>query len=253
MLTLQISRGLLPSLSFWEGWEVLLNGFGVYCHPMGILRRATLLIAISAGLAFPLGAQENTQLRAGAIRVLSCITQPDAPIRLDAQYSAADGFRVQYARNTMRFPIGNGQFETQQTLAVVVYGREGRTAYFYKVAMEVPESLGRIGLWNAFYLEKQNQQWQIIEVWQGGESVYREEQATLPGLLQMTIRTIPRTEVRPPAQPCWTPNEGSGYGLRLGRAGTAFRGPRIKEQSGPYNNSFGGGAPKTVWITFWQD
>lgn len=212
---------------------------------------AGLLLAVAS--AARTEAQQTDRLRADALHGLSCLTQPAAPIRLDPQYSAADGFRVQYARNTMRFPIANGQSQTQENLAIVVYGSDGRTAYFYKLAMEVPESPGRIGLWNAFYLEKQNQQWQIIEMWQGGESVYKEEQKSLPALLQMTVRTIPRSEVGPPTRPCWTPDSGGGVGLRLGSAGTAFAGVRIKEQLGPYDNSFGGGAPTTVWITFWQD
>jgi hypothetical protein len=211
------------------------------------------VLLLVCAFATPAEAQQTDRLRADALRALGCLMQPDAPIRLDPQYSAADGFRVQYARNTMRFPVADGQFQTQQNLAMVVYGRDGRTAYFYKVAMEVTERPGRIGLWNASYLEKLDQQWQIIELWQGAETVYREESASLPGLLQMTMRTIPRSEVRPSGGPCWAPDSGGGYGTRFGTAGTAFLGPRIKEQLGPYDYSSGGSASSTVWMTFWEE
>lgn len=216
-------------------------------------RSAATIVLLAFAFATRAEAQQADRLRPDALRALSCLMQADAPIRLDPQYSAADGFRVQYVRNTMRFPIADGQFQTQETLAIVVYGQDGRMAYFYKVAMNVPESPGRIGLWNAFYLERRDQQWQITEVWQGAESVYREESASLPNLLQMTMRTIPRSEVRPPDRACWAPDSGGGYGTRFGTAGTAFLGPRIKEQLGPYNYSSGDGVSSKVWMTFWQD
>jgi len=217
-------------------------------------RRVVLLIVLTAGLTSPAGAQENSRLRADAIRTLGCLAQGSAPIRLDPQYSGASGFSVQYVYETQRFDIGNGKYESQQDLALLVHGKDGRTAYVFKVWMSVPETPGRIELWNALYLEKPKQQWQIIELWQGGESVYAEQQRSLRAISAAPLRTIPRSAVPTPTGRCWVPDPGAGgYGMRLGSPGTAFPGLRIQSQSGPYNNSLGGDAPPTVWLTFYED
>lgn len=219
-----------------------------------MVRRIVLLIVLTAGLAPRSAAQENSRLRADALRTLGCLAQGSAPIRLNPQDSGATGFSVQYVYETQRFEIGNGKYESQQDLALLVHGKDGRTAYVFKVWMSVPETPGRIELWNALYLEKPKQQWQIIELWQGGESVYAKQQRSLKAILATPLRTIPRSAVPTPTGPCWVSDpQVGGYGMRLGSSGTAFQGVRIQSQSGPYNNSLGGGAPPTVWLTFYED
>jgi hypothetical protein len=220
---------------------------------MVILRRAALLIVLTAGLASPAGGQENRRLRADALRALGCLTRPDAPIRLDPQFATPDGFKVQYGYKTERFPIGNRKFRSEPVLSLLVYGKTGLSAYVYRIFTAPPEAPGRMDLGNVFYLEKQKNVWQIIELWQGGQVEYTEERKNLGTMLQTPVRTIVRSDLPAAPRPCWIPGLQGGFGMRLGSAGTAFPGVRIKEQSGPFNNSFGGGAPTTVWITFWQD
>jgi hypothetical protein len=122
-----------------------------------------------------------------------------------------------------RLYIGNDKYESRQSLAVLVYGKNGRTAYLYKVWMKALDDPSRIQLWNALYLEKPQQQWEIIELWQGGMGVYAEEQKSLQAILKTPLRTILRSAVPVPAGSCWVPAPTVGrYGIRLGSPGTAF-------------------------------
>jgi len=188
-----------------------------------MVRRVVLLIVLTAGLTYPAAAQESSRLRADALRTLGCLTKPDAPVRLDAQYSATNALSVRYSYRTERLYIGNDKYESKQSLAVLVYGKNGRTAYLYKVWMEAFDDPSRIQLWNALYLEKPKQQWEIIELWQGGMGVYAEEQKSLQAVLKTPLRTILRSAVPVPAGACWVPAPTVGrYGIRLGSPGTAF-------------------------------
>jgi hypothetical protein len=168
-------------------------------------------------------AQENVRLRSDAMRVLVCVTQPDAPVHLSAEYSGADRFRVQYRYFTEHLYLGDGKYENKQDLGLLVYRKDGRTAYLFNVWMKALDDPKRLQLWNALYLEKPKQQWEVIELWQGGMGVLTEEQKSLQAILKSPLRTVLRSTLPSATGPCWVPAPTVGrYGIRLGSPGTAF-------------------------------
>lgn len=132
------------------------------------------------------------------VQVMGCLSQKNAPIHLDSDYSDAKSFRVRYV-----YGVRDTVDEKESDLLLIVYGKDDEHAMLLLLAIDKPDLAGMILFRDAAPVEYIRNHWEIGELYNGGVGTYRWLRRLVARASATPLRAIPRSDVTVPAAACW--------------------------------------------------
>lgn len=165
-------------------------------RPTRIFVRTALCLVLLCLLS--LVAEAQTLAYGRLLQVMGCLSQKDAPVHLDSDYSDTQSFRVR-----LLYGVRDTVDKTESDLLLIVYGKDRKSALLFLIAIDRPDLGGKMLFRDAASVEKMRDHWDVGELYNGGFATHRWLQRLVDRTSGTSLRVIPRSEVRAATAACW--------------------------------------------------
>jgi hypothetical protein len=135
--------------------------------------------------------------RADLLHWVGCLTQKDAMIGFSRSYSGPDGLRTRYI-----YGIRDTIDKRDTDIFLIVYSADSRTASYYEISVDDPDTRGELVYRTSGSLRKQGMNWALDDA-EGGTATRIWAQKMVDRVSLTTLRVIPLSGIPTPVKSCW--------------------------------------------------
>jgi hypothetical protein len=156
-----------------------------------VIALSTMLFCISAD-----GAPQQLR-RADLLHWVGCLTQKDALVGFNRFYSGPDGLRARYI-----YGIRDTVDKRDTDIFLIVYSANSRTASYYEISVDDPETGGELVYRTSGSLKKDGTSWALDDA-EGGVATRIWAQKMVHKVSLTSLQVIPLSEIPTPTKSCW--------------------------------------------------